>query len=152
MLQADDRRADLHRHVDHLTNLVRVTFGQRAAEDAEILAEHKHETTVDGSRTFYDAIARKLLVGHAEVGAIMLDEHVEFLERVLVEQNVQPLACRQSPFGVSRIDALLPAADPSRRAPTLEGHECPAHQFDCRLSVSMIAEKSRPPALPSTNA
>mgnify|MGYP003290819990 CR=1 FL=1 len=42
----------------------------------------------------------------------MLDEHVEFLERVLVEQKLDALAGGQLAAGVLRLDALLAAAEP----------------------------------------
>jgi hypothetical protein len=40
----------------------------------------------------------------------MLDEHTQFLERVLVEQHVQSLARGQATLDVLRVDALLTAA------------------------------------------
>jgi hypothetical protein len=45
----------------------------------------------------------------------MLDEHVEFLERIVVEQKFDALARGELALGVLRRDALLAAAD-SRRA------------------------------------
>ena len=39
VVEADDRRADLHRHVHDLADLLRVALGQRAAEHGEILRE-----------------------------------------------------------------------------------------------------------------
>ena len=41
----------------------------------------------------------------------MLDEHVELLERSLVEQELDALARGQLAAGVLRLDALLPAAE-----------------------------------------
>ena len=42
----------------------------------------------------------------------MLDEHVEFLERAFVEQDLEPLARGQPALGVLRVDPLLSAAEP----------------------------------------
>jgi len=50
----------------------------------------------------------------------VLDEHVELLERALVEQQVDPLARGQLALGVLAGDPLLAAAQPGARAPLLE--------------------------------
>ncbi len=84
-----------------------MALAERAAEDGEILAEDEHQPAVDRPRSGDDAVAREMLLGHAEVGAIMLDEHVELLEAVLVEQDVEPLARGQPALGVLRGDPLL---------------------------------------------
>jgi hypothetical protein len=39
----------------------------------------------------------------------MLDEHVPFLERSFVEEDLQPFACRQLALGVLGFDATLTA-------------------------------------------
>src|SRR3546814_16223865 len=82
---------------------------QRAAEDGEILAEDIDEAAVDRARPGDDAIPGNPLVLHAEIDAVMLDIGVEFLERALVEQHVEPLARGQLALGVLGVDALLPA-------------------------------------------
>jgi hypothetical protein len=51
------------------------------------------------------AVAGHLLLGHAEVGAAVLDEHVPFLEGALVQQQLQPLARGELALGVLRVDA-----------------------------------------------
>ena len=55
---------------------------------------------------------------HAEVDAAVLDEHVELLERALVEQQLDALARGQLAALVLRLDALLAAAElaPARRS------------------------------------
>ena len=50
---------------------------------------------------------------HAEFVRAVLDEHVEFLERALVEQELDALARRQLAALVLRVDAACP---PPRRA------------------------------------
>ena len=54
------------------------------------------------------------------MAAIMLDIHVELFERVGVEQYLDALARRQLALRVLRIDALLSATEPRRRALFLE--------------------------------
>ena len=87
-------------------------FGERAAEDGEVLAEDEYEPAVDHAVAGDDAIARRAVVGHAEVVVAVLDEHVPFLERVLVQQKFDALAGRQLALGVLRGDALFAAAEP----------------------------------------
>jgi hypothetical protein len=95
VVQADHRGADLHGLVHHLADLLGVGFGQRAAEHGEVLAEHEDQAAVDHAVAGHHAVARDLVVGHAEVHAAVLDEHVPFLERAFVEQQLEPLAGRQ---------------------------------------------------------
>ena len=57
---------------------------------------------------------------HAEIGAAVLDEHVELLERALVEEEFDPLARRQLAALVLGIDAGLATAQPRIVAPALE--------------------------------
>jgi hypothetical protein len=100
VVQADDRRADLHRLVHHLADLLGVRFAQRAAEDGEVLAEHEDQAAVDHAVAGDDAVAGDLVVGHAEVGAAVLDEHVPLFEAAFVEQQFQPLARGELALGV----------------------------------------------------
>ncbi|HXE39641.1 MAG TPA: hypothetical protein VN639_14310, partial [Azonexus sp.] len=95
VVQADDRRAGLHRQVHHLADLPRVGLRERAAEDREVLREHEHDPAVDAPRAGHDAVAQHLLLGHAEVQAAVLDELVELFEAALVEQQLDALAGRE---------------------------------------------------------
>jgi len=84
--------------------------GERAAEDGEVLHEDVDGTAVDRAPARDDAIARNLLLLHAEVLAVVLDEHVELLEGAVVEKKLDALARRQLAARVLCVDALLPAA------------------------------------------
>jgi hypothetical protein len=108
--EADDRRAGLERHVLDLGDLLRVRLGQRAAEDGEVLGEDEDRAAVDGAPAGHDAVARDLLPGHAEVRRPVLDEHVELLERAVVEEEVDALPRGQLAALVLRLDAPRPAA------------------------------------------
>jgi hypothetical protein len=63
-----------------------------------------------------DAVARDLLRLHAEVGAIVLDEHVIFFEAAGIEQDAQALAGGQPALGVLRCDPLFAPAQSGCRA------------------------------------
>src|SRR5206468_779653 len=75
---------------------------------------------VDHAVTGHDAVARRTVVLHAEVGATVLDEHVPLFEGVGVEQQLDALARGQLALAVLRFDALLAAAEPGLRALGLE--------------------------------
>ena len=108
--QADDRGAGAHRHVLDLDDLLRVGFRQRAAKHGKILGEGKHGAAVDGAEAGDDAVAGNLGLLHAEVVGPVLDEHVEFLERVAVHQQFHALARGELAALVLRLDALVAAA------------------------------------------
>ncbi len=109
--QADDRRPRLQRHVLDLEDLLRVGFGERAAEHGEVLGEQEDRAAVDRAPAGDDAVAGDFLLLHAEVAGAVFDEHVEFLERALVEQQFDALARRQLAALVLRGDADLAAAE-----------------------------------------
>ena len=73
------------------------------------------------------AVARDLGLLHAEIVAAMLDEHVELLERIVVEQEFDPLARGELALGVLRRDALLAAADAGTFAAGVEAGEDVLH-------------------------
>ncbi len=103
---------------------------KRATEDGEILAEHEDKAAVDRARARHHAVAGDVALVHAEVDAIMLDEHVELFERAFVEEDLQPLTGSQTPLGVLGVDALLSAAQAGLGASLVEllegrGHRSP---------------------------
>ena len=114
VVEADDGRADLHRLVHDLADLLGVRFGERAAEHGEVLAENEDQAAVDRAVAGHHAVAGHLLLGHAEIGAAVLDEHVPFLEDALVEQELDALARGELALGVLGIDALRAAAELAR--------------------------------------
>ncbi len=67
------------------------------------------------------------MLGHAEVGAPVLDEHVPFLEAALVQQQLDAFPGGELALGVLRIDACLAAAK----------FGCPAVLFQLRMMSCM---------------
>ena len=126
-LRPIDRRADLHRLVHDLADLLGMRLAQRAAEHGEILAEDEDQAAVDRAVAGDDAVARDFLLVHAEIVAAMLDEHVPFLEGAGVEQQLEPLARGELALGVLRLDAPLAAAGARRRALFLQAFENIVH-------------------------
>ena len=74
----------------------------------------------------------------------MLDEHVELLERSLVEQQLDALARGQFAASMLRLDALLAAAEFRARAPFLEGVQDVLHAFPPVLHKSIFSGSNRP--------
>ena len=109
VVEADDGRADLHREVHHLADLLRVGARERAAEDGEVLREHEDLAAVDDAVAGDDAVAEDLLLLHAEVGAAVGDELVELDEAAGVEQGGDALARGQLAGLVLLVDARLAA-------------------------------------------
>src|SRR6185312_622578 len=87
---------------------------------------------VDRAPAGDDTVARHLGLLHAEFGRAVLDEHVELLERALVEQELDALAGGQFAAGMLRLDALLAAAKLGARAPFLEGVQDVLHRLSAR--------------------
>ena len=89
---------------------------ERAAEHGEVLAEDEDQAAVDRAVAGDHAVAGHLLLGHAEIAAAMLDEHVPFLEGAGIEQHLDALARGELALGVLGLDALLAAAGARGRA------------------------------------
>ncbi len=110
IVQADDRRAHLHGEVHDLADFLCVGFAEGTAEDREVLGKDIDQAAVDAAVSGNDAVAGKLLFGHAEVETAVFDELVEFFEGVLVEKNGDALARRHFAVGLLPIEPVLSAA------------------------------------------
>ena len=144
--QADDRGAVLHRHVLDLGDLLRMRLAQRAAEHGEILGENIDRAAVDGAPAGHHAVAGDLGRLHAEIVAAVLDEHVELLERIVVEQEFDALARGQLALGVLGRDALLAAAQAGAGAAAVEAGEDVFHgrlRAPENVAQSGIARRAR---------
>jgi hypothetical protein len=91
-------------------------FGKRAAEDGEILREDIDHAAIDRAPACHHAIACGALCLHAEIGAAVGDEHVEFFEGAFIQQQVDAFARGQLALGVLRVDAALASAHAGRVA------------------------------------
>ncbi len=81
-------------------------LAERAAEDGEVLAEDADPAAVDGPEAGDHpvGVGTVLLEAHA-VGPVA-GQHVELLERAVVEQVVDPLAGGHLPLGVVLLDRV----------------------------------------------
>ena len=110
IVETDDRRADLHREVHDLADLLGVRLRQRSTEDREVLAEDEDEPSVDGSVAGDDAVAEDVLLAEAELGRAMGDEGVHLDEGPRIQQQVEPLTRGELAPGVLAFDADRAAA------------------------------------------
>jgi len=131
------RRAHPHGVVHDLADLFRVRLAERAAEDGEVLAEHEHQSPVDRAASGNDAIARHALLGHAEVRGAVLDEHVVFLERAVVEQQLQTLAGSELALGMLPLDPRLAAAQPGAGAALFKRAQDVVHRLPSRRRLEL---------------
>src|SRR6185437_7679704 len=90
--------------VHHLVDLLGEDLTQGAAEDREVLAEEADPSPVDGAEPRDDTVGvgTVLLESHP-VGPVP-GQHVELLERALVEQVLDALPGRQLALGVMALD------------------------------------------------
>ena len=68
---------------------------QRSPEDREVLGVDEDEPPVDSPVAADNAVSENELLVQSKVGGPMRDEGIELNERVLVEEQLEPFACRQ---------------------------------------------------------
>ena len=86
VIQPNDRISKQHRLIHNLHHLLRVSHGQTAPENCEILTENEDGTPSDFPLPRNDAVPRVFLLLHPELCAVVLNKHVIFRERVSVDQ------------------------------------------------------------------
>jgi len=59
-------------------------FRQGTPVHGEVLAVHKHQTAIDHAVARDHTVAWNFVVGHAKVGATVLDKHVPLFEGAFV--------------------------------------------------------------------
>ncbi len=132
VVEPHQRGADLHRHVHDLADLVAHRPTQAASEHREVLGEDEHGAAVDLAEAGHDCVAPRALVLDAEAARVVADQHVDLLERALVEQQLDPLPGGELALFVLPVDgALAPGvecllAQPPELLDTLLGpHDAP---------------------------
>src|SRR5690606_24937157 len=118
--------------------------GERTAEHREILAEDEDRSAIDGTVAGHHAVARRLLLGHAEISAVMLHEHVPLLEGAGIEQQFQPFTRRQLALGMLRLDTFGPAALAGLGALFFQLADNVLHETPRTISGTMAERNARP--------
>ena len=111
VVQADHRRAGLHRQVHDLADLLGEGVGQAAAEHREVLGEREDRAAVDRAVAGDDAVAGDALLVHPEVVAAVGPQLVDLDEGAAVEQQLDALARHQQAALVALGDLVGAAAD-----------------------------------------
>nr|AAY82838.1 predicted acetyl-CoA carboxylase [uncultured bacterium MedeBAC46A06] len=128
VIQPDQRNAGLDRLVHDLADFRCMRFRQRAAKNGEILRIDKDRPAGDCAISGDHTIAGHLLVFHAEIMAAMLDEHVPFLERGVVQKQNDALTRCQLAFAMLGVDAALATTEARLFTLGLEFGENIGHQ------------------------
>src|SRR5579884_411909 len=85
-------------------------FGERSAEDGEVLRERVDQSPLHRAVAGDDSVARDALLVHPEIAVAMDDQLVELLERAGVEEQLDALARGELAFLVLTLDARFAAA------------------------------------------
>ena len=109
VVQADDGRPGLQRHLLHLDNLGSVGLAERPSVHGEVVGIDKHHAPVNLSVAAYHAVARYLLFVHSEAGAAVVHKLVHLAKRALVEQHVDALTRRHPSRSVLLLNLVEPA-------------------------------------------
>ena len=117
IVQSDHGSTGAHSHIHHLAYLFRHRLAQGAAVDREVLGKHEHKPSVYCALSGHDSVAVGVRSIHSEVGASVLDEHVELFETAGIQQKGETLARRQLALRVLGVDTFLPATEPGFFAP-----------------------------------
>ena len=113
-------------------------FGQRAAEDREILGEDEDLAAIHRAPSGHHAVARHLGLLHAEIGATMLDEHVELLEALRIEEELDAFARRQLAAFMLGKNAPLAATEARLRTACFKFVEDGFHRFSAPRSSPFV--------------
>ncbi len=92
IVEADHGSAGAHGKVHDLADFARVGFGERAAENGEVLGKNVDETAIDLSKAGDEAVAGGALLLHAKIDATMTDKFVEFFKGAFVQQQMDAFA------------------------------------------------------------
>ena len=109
VVQPDHRDARRGRQVHHLVDLLGEDLAQGAAEDGEVLAEDADPAAVDRAETGDDAVGVGAVLLQAHAVGPVAGQHVELLERPLVQEVLDALPGGQLALGVVALDGTRAA-------------------------------------------
>ena len=104
VVEPDHRDTGGGGQVHHLVDLLGEDLAEGAPEDGEVLAEDAHPPAVDGAEAGDHAVGVGPVVLEPHAVGPVPGQHVELLERPLVEQVVDPLPGGQLALGVVLLD------------------------------------------------
>ena len=120
IVEAQDGRAVAHGQVHDLADLLSEDPGQGASEDGEVLRENVNQPVVYLTPAGDHPVAGDLFVLHAEIGAAVHPEPVEFLEGAFVQEVVDPLPGGHLALGVLGVYPVLAASEEGLRVSFLQ--------------------------------
>src|SRR6266550_6818742 len=120
VVQTDDRYADARGGIHDFHDFGCVGFGERAAENREVLSEGKDKASVNAAVSGDEAVAIIFLFRKPKFICAMGYEAVRFLEGAFVEKKFDALTRRHLAFFVLALAALFAAAFLGKLVATLE--------------------------------
>ena len=122
VVDADDRAAELERKLLHLDDLASVRFGERPAEDREVVSEDRDGLAFDRAQAADHTVTVGTIVLHPELVVVVAGEFVDLLEGIVIEESVDAftggllaalvlIVHRALVAGVSRVPALDESVD-----------------------------------------
>ena len=109
VVEPDHRDAGRGGQVHHLVDLLGEHLAQRTAEDGEVLAEDADPPAVDGAESGDHPVGVGAVVLQAHAVGPVAGQHVQLLERALVEEVVDPFPGGHLALGVLPLDRFLTA-------------------------------------------
>src|SRR5262249_54830115 len=119
---------------------LRVRLGQRSAKDGEVLGEQIDSPAIDRAPTGHNPVTGDFRFFHSEFVGPMFDEHVELLERTLIEQKLDTFPRGELSARVLGLDPRLATAEAGLLAALLEFIEDVFHG-----PLPRLARESRKP-------
>ena len=100
VVDCDDRRADLHREILDLGDLLGRRLRDRASVEREVLGVREDRSPVDGAVSHDHRVSLGAVVFQPESPAAMLYERIDLGERSGVKEDIEPLSRTELPPAV----------------------------------------------------
>ena len=74
------------------------------------MCKNEYKTTLNGSRTYYNAITEEMLFLHTKIGTSMLNEHIHFLKATFIQKHCNTLTCSELTFRMLFFNSFITTA------------------------------------------
>ncbi len=133
VVDTDQGRLHLHRHILDPADLKGMVFAQRTADHREILTGHKHLPAVNLAVSGHHAVSRHSPFIQIKVVDPRLQKSVHFHKSSRIEQHFNPLPRRHLAYGMLLVDSVLTTAQERPRSPAIQFFNSlvPVHNASC---------------------
>ena len=119
IVEPDEGSTHFNGCVHYLAYLLGHGFAEGTSVNRKVLSINEYKPAIYSALSGYYTIAVGMRCIHSEVGAAVLDKHIEFFKTARVKQLGNTLARSELSFGVLRLDTFLTATE-SRTLPALD--------------------------------